>query len=174
MQQIPYEKGYELACCLSYLHDMNYTALLLKTKVGQDPMLCEISHVTGLVFEPVLRSAYPLLMEELLQVLEQPNKRKSKGVFGTMRTFVVGCGAGKSVLILDGGHCEMLLIDAEREQPFMLANWQALAQIEREIYSIDMLMQQGENGYAPRAYQEREYAHILQALNLPRPAPVYD
>lgn len=171
---IQYEKGYELVCCLSYLHGTDYVQTLRKNKIGHDPMLCEISHVTGLVFEPVLRSAYALTTDELLQVLEQPNKRKNKGVFGTMRAFVVGCGAGKSVLILDGGHCEILLIDAEREQPFMLANWHALMQAEPQIYSIDIVMQEGENGHAPRAYQEREYAHILDALNLPRPAPVHD
>jgi hypothetical protein len=171
---IQYEKGYELACCLSYLHGADYVQTLHKNKVGQDPMLCEISHVTGLVFEPVLRSAYPLLIDELVQVLEHGKKRKNKGVSGTMRAFVVGCGAGKSVLILDGGHCEILLIDAEREQPFVLANWQALMQIEPQIYSVDIVMQHGENGHAPRTYQEQEYAHVLDALNLPRPAPVHD
>jgi hypothetical protein len=172
MQQIPYEKGYELACCLSYLHGTDYAELLRQNKVGHEPMLCEISHVTGLIFEPVLRSVYPLLVEELLQVLEQPNKRKSKGINGSMRAFVLGLGAGKSVLVLDGGHCEIVLIDAEREQPFVFANWQALMQVEPEIYSIDLLMKEYQSECSPRAYQASEYAHVLSALNLPRPAPV--
>lgn len=172
MNKIPYKEGYELSCAFSYLDDTDYTCELIKNKVGANPMLVEFSHVTNNLFECVCRSNYPLPEDEILAAVEPIKPRKNKGVYGALACFAVLCAAQKHIVVLDSYKGELLVIDAENEYPFVVKNWSALLSKYPEIYSIDVLMHPYENRYAPYKYQPHEYMHIVECLNLPRPAPV--
>lgn len=172
MKKIPYKEGYELSCAFSYLDDTDYTRELIKNKVGANPMLVEFSHVTANLFECVCRSNYPLPEYEIIEAVEPMQPRKNKSVYGGLTCFAVLCSCEKHIVVLDSYKGEMIVIDAENEYPFMVKNWGELLSKYPDIYSIDVLMHPYENRYAPYQYQPHEYAHIIQDLNLPRPAPV--
>lgn len=166
MDKIPYTEGYTIVNVLSYVFAYDFMPLIKYKKVATNPLTAEVSLALGIPIECLVRSIYPLIIEEL------------QAVFAHHQESTKGAGCSLMLLEIDGGEIlglvvsdlQLIAVDSSQEQPFPVKGISDISLRYKNIYAVYCIIGEMDTSQAGgvRIFTHEELAHIFAGLNAPR------